>query len=360
MMKTRRDFLRLAGLAGAAACGGCAAGSGGGGGGGSWTEREIDILNATASRNGGRGWAAWEGKRQVAAWNPESRGPALSITKSIAALAASRAVSEGWLSPSERVAESIPEWRGDSQKSRITVLMLLQQVSGLESGVIALYRNHPADKGRAAVALRCVDAPGTVFRYGPSHWEVLAEVMRRKLSVRKMSVYAFVGDAVMRPVGLYQGNWRSDSKGTPYFSTGSELSVIELGRLGETISQLLHSRSAEGFNASHFAEVSRPSAVNPMFGGGLWRNTEARYSGAASIEVERSIDEPLPASFWQNACLSTRQPSECAALIGSGGRRVYLWPETDRRVARLGSSSSWSDAAFLNRLPTADPPRHAG
>ena len=342
MRATRREFLKLVGLTSASAVSGCATS----GRADAWSRREIEIIRSTVGRCACRGWAVWQGRRQVAAWLPGVRGPALSITKSIATLAASRAAGEGWLTASERVADTILEWRGDPWKSLITVRMLLQQVSGLEAGVVPLYRNHPADKGRSAVALRCVDPPGTVFRYGPGHWEVLAELMKRKLALRHQQVASFMRGAVMKPIGLSSENWRSDGQRTPYFSTGTELSVDELGRLGRTIGNLLTGSESHGISASHFSEMARPSAVNPMFGGGIWRNTRAPRGN--SIEVEKSIDNPLPASFWNSACLSRQQAADMVALIGSGGRRVYIWPGTEMRIARLGSSSVWSDVAFLS------------
>lgn len=345
-MGTRRDFLKLSGLA-AAVSSGCSVILPTGG---AWTGGDLESIKSAATRNGARGWAVWQGNREIADWYPGTRGPALSITKSIAALAATRAAAEGWLAASERVCDTIPEWRSDSLKSRITVLMLLQQTSGLEAGVIPLYRNHPADKGRAAVSLRCVDTPGGVFRYGPGHWEVLAEVMRRKLSRKSESLASYMNRAVMRPIGLESGNWRSDGSGTPYFSTGTELSVIQLGRLGKTLGRLLTKNGSDGLDATHFTEMTRPSAVNPMFGGGLWRNTNVIRRGSGSIEVEHSIDAPLSAGFWNRSCLSSRQPEDFVALIGSGGRRVYIWPSQDKRIARLGTSSSWSDVAFLSNL----------
>jgi len=112
---------------------------------------------------------------------------------------------------------------------------------------------------------------------------------------------------------------------------------------------LLEGRNNDGFQAVHFAEMTRTSRANPMFGGGLWRNSNAARPGATAISVEHSIDAPLPGSFWANACLSPRQPPGLVALIGSSGRRVYIWPGGEKRAARLArSGSSWSDAAFLD------------
>ncbi len=348
MSATRRDFLKLASLAALGGCPGCATISVGGR---SFPPRTLATIQATAGRNGGWGWAAWDGNDRVASWRLEASGPALSITKSVAALAVAGAAGEGWISPNELAAATIHEWRGDPRKSRITVQMLLQQTSGLEAGVRALYHNQPRDKGRAALALQAVDEPGAVFRYGPGHWETLAEIMRRKLAARSATLPDFLDRAVMRPIGLNPAKWRSDGRGIPYFSTGNEFTVEELCRLGRTLGQLLGGRNSAGISHRDFAKVARPSAANPMFGGGIWRNSAA--PDARAISVERAIGHPLPATFWRAACLSTRQPASFAALIGSGGKRVYIWPGQDLGIGRLGTSSDWNDASFLGQIDLA-------
>ncbi len=348
-MKARRDFLRVVGLVGAGVATGCA--GVGSGAARRWRGRQIAVMESRAPRLGGRGWGAWQGGKLVAEWRVDDGGAALSVTKVLAVLAATKAASEGWLSADERVAETIDEWRGSGRKGRITVGMLMQQVSGLESGVIPLYRNRPADKGPVAVALRCVDEPGAVFRYGPSHWEVLGEVLRRKLKAEgKGSLVGFMQRAVMRPVGLNGEGWRSDRMDVPYLSTGAVLTVRGLGRLGETLARLLRGESRRGLDAKRFAEMARVSAANPMFGGGLWRNGNARRPGAVSIEVEKWIDRPMSQGFWRTACLSRRQPPEMVALVGAGGKRVYVWPEERRVFARFGTSTAWRDGAFLDEI----------
>lgn len=343
----RRDFLKLAGLTVASTSTGCGFFSFGKNG---WDRSQLEWIRKFAPREGGQAWAVWQGRRKIAGWHSEHRDAAFSITKSIAGLAASRAMTEGWLEPSEKVAKTLHEWAGDPMKSRITVLMLLQQVSGLEAGVVSLYRNHPPDKGRAALALRCTDTPGTLFRYGPSHWEILAELMKRKLATRRESLKVFMVKTVMNPIGLSIANWRADKSGVPYFSTGTELDIDELGRLGRTLGELLGGHDFKHISATCFAEMTKPSTVNPMFGGGFWHNINASLPNTIAIEVEHSIDAPLSTTFWNHACLSKQQPANFVALIGSGGRRIYIWPDTDKRIARLGKSNSWNDVTFLSKI----------
>lgn len=334
MSFSRRAFLGTI----TAACASCAGPTGGGG---SIRWGRVDVL---AKQHGCRGWGAWKDGSRVEGWQASYEGPILSITKALAVLGATRAAAEGWLDPGEQVVDTIPEWRGDARKQRITVQMLLQQTAGLEAGVAALYRN-PADKGRNAIALRVIDEPGSFFRYGPACSEVLAELMQRKLTARGQSLEKFLHRAVMVPVGLGSPDWRSDKKGRFYLSTGAELSVDELGKLGRTIARLLVGESHDGFDAAHFARMTRTSAANPMFGGGLWRNT-----GSREIEVEDALDPPASTAFWQAARMSRRQPSDLVALIGSSGRRVFIWPRQQLVIARHGVARSWSDRSFLGSI----------
>ena len=341
-MLDRRRFLCLLG----AACGGCA---GSASSSSTWNSSSLRRADSIARSHGAKGWAAWRGGSRVASWNSSARDQSLSLTKVLAALATTRAAGEGWLADGERVASTITEWQGDAGKMHITVLLLLQQTAGLEAGVAALYRN-PSDKGRAAVALRLTDPPGGLFRYGPACWEVLAELLHRKLVARGETLEKFLHRAVMRPIGLSSPDWRSDRKGRFFLSTGAEMTVEDLGRLGRTVGALLRGESTAGFDAGIFARMTRTSAANPMFGGGIWRNSNARKAGAFPIEVEDALDPPRSPAFWAGACLSRRQPAEMVALIGSSGRRVFIWPSQDKVVARLGRAPSWQDGPFLDAL----------
>ena len=149
----------------------------------------------------------------------------------------------------------------------------------------------------------------------------------------------------MRPIGLGRRDWRSDEKGRYYLSTGAELNVTELGRLGRTLVELLNGRDAAGIEARHYQSMIRSSSANPIFGGGLWRNRNA--GRGRPVEIEDVLDPPRDRSFWRSACLSNRQPSSMVALIGSAGQRVFIWPDEGKVVARLGFSGSWKDLPLM-------------
>jgi CubicO group peptidase (beta-lactamase class C family) len=336
-MLTRREWLKWAAAGAAGGFSGCAGVSG--------DPCRSGPIQQIANCYAPKGWALWHGTERVQASHPDAYGPTLSITKSLAGLAVAKAVAQGKMSLDEPLHATFPEWRNDPAKMRITPRMLLQQTSGLEGGANALYGS-VSDKGRVALALRVVDSPGMQFRYGPSHWEVLGEFLRRRLSEPTGN---YVQRSVMSPIGLSSPEWRTDERGAFYLSTGAKMRVEDLGKLGRTLASLLRGNNVNGFSAGTFADVIRPSAANPMFGGGLWQNRQAG-NGARSIEVEDALDPARSPGFWAGACLSPRHAANVALLVGSSGRRVAIWPSQNRVFARLGSSRAWQDGPLWNAL----------
>ncbi len=126
----------------------------------------------------------------------------MSITKNLAALAIFAARRDGLLSLDEPVARTIPEWRGDSGKRTLTVRNLLDQTSGLASGYNTIYARGVRDKNRLAISLPLVAEPGTRFAYAPGNYELLEEILRRKLSPRHTDPLSYLAAKVLGPLGI--------------------------------------------------------------------------------------------------------------------------------------------------------------
>lgn len=295
------------------------------------------------------GYGVWQHGRLIESESLGKELGALSITKSITALAVVRAIGEGWLTADAPLVDVIPEWRNDVSKARVTVRMLVNQSAGFAPSATALYRGTIPDKGRLAISLPIVDAPGSRFRYGPACWEILGEVLHRKQVANGGSLEKFI-DRVTGRIGLRSTDWRKDGRDRYYLSTGAEYSVRELGKLGHSIARLARGENDSGLDAAIFRDLATPRTANPMFGAGIWWNRNARRSGAISVEPERLLDGVREPGFWSAACLSPRVDPGWLALIGSGGKRIYVLPEKDIVIARLGRASGWNDGAFLSGL----------
>lgn len=342
----RREWLRFAG--GCLAFGGLSSCASTG------TSRadRVSIPSSTTQRlssAGASGYGIWQSGRLIESNNLGSELGSLSLTKSIAALAVTRAAGEGWLRLDEPLTDVLPEWRGNPSKARISVRMLVNQTAGFAPSPGPLYRGKIPDKGRVAISLPLVDAPGSRFRYGPASWEILAEVLHRKLSANGSTLEKFI-DKVTSRIGLRSPDWRKDGKERYYLSTGAEYSVRELGKLGRVIGRLAQGKNDAGLDAAIFRDLSSPRGANPMFGAGIWWNRNAAQAGAMAVEPERVLDGIHDPLFWSRACLSPRIDQRWLALVGSGGKRVYVLPEKDLVIARLGRAYGWNDGAFLESL----------
>ncbi|PWU06704.1 MAG: hypothetical protein C5B47_07240, partial [Verrucomicrobia bacterium] len=163
------------------------------------------------------------------------RSPAFSMTKSLCGLMAMAADAERIFSLEEPVSNTISEWRHDAFKSSITVRQLLDQTSGLRTGYEALYANGVQDKGRVALQVPGASPPGSAFLYGPAHWEVFEEFLRRKLKRCGTQPLAYLQRKVLSVCGAGTAGWRKDRVGNPYFSTGAMLSARQLAKIGDLI-----------------------------------------------------------------------------------------------------------------------------
>ena len=335
----RRQWLELTGSAGLAALlSGCASSS-----------RPGRINPAAAERLGGEGYGIWQGGRWISGRNPARRLPSLSITKSLAALAVVRAAGEGWIELDRPLIDVIPEWRSDPGKRLVTVRMLVNQTAGFSSGVAELYRGKIRDKGKVAIALPLIDPPGERFRYGPASDEILAEVLRRYLREHGSTTENLLRE-VMGRIGISSPDWRKDLTEHYYLSTGAEFSVTDLGRLGQVAAKLANGENTAGLRSDVFRDLASPRTANPMVAAGIWWNRNASKAGAFSIEPERNLNAVRPPSFWQLACLASDIDPNWLAMVGSGGKRVYVLPSRDLVIARLDRSASWNDGGFLRAI----------
>ena len=99
-----------------------------------------------------------------------------------------------------------------------------------------------------------------------------------------------------------------------------------------------------------FRDLASPRAANPMVAAGIWWNRNAAKALSFSIQPERHIDAVRPPSFWQLACLGADLDPGWLAMVGSGGKRVYVLPSRELVIARLDRTAGWNDGAFLRSI----------
>lgn len=269
---------------------------------------------------------------------------AFSITKSLAALGVLNAVARGILDLDERVSRTIPSWRSDERKSRITVRDLLGQTSGLSPGYETLYSDRVRDKSSAALKLPAVSGPGSTFAYGPSHYEALEALMAKK-SPRPSQVWLALPHTKVKP-----DRFRKDALGHPYFSAGAQLSPKQFLELGQIVEHRGRAGLFPVIPPALIGEATTGSEANPMYGLGFWLNSNARKPSAVDRDIEQAIRAGLSKDQWGKSCLSKDAPADLVAMVGSRGQRVYVVPSRNQVIVRLGNASTFRDPEFLRAL----------
>jgi len=304
---------------------------------------------------GGRAFIVMQGGTTLRESYARGGGPSqpvwvMSITKNLAALAVFAARADGLLELDEPAAKTLEEWRDHPRKSRITIRELLDQTSGLATGYPTIYSSRVRDKNRFAVDLAAIYTPGTQFDYAPGNFEIIEEILRRKLAPRGETPFGYLRRKVLTPLGIQPADWRRDRSGNHFFSAGAKLTARDVAKIGEFIRTKGRMWILPALPVSAFEGAFTGSKANSMYGLSFWLNANARREGAEPISVEGTLGQDRSPAAWRRSSLSATAPEDLVAMIGSGGLRCYIVPSRKLVIVRFGTGSNFSDAKFLAAL----------
>ncbi|MEA3208666.1 MAG: hypothetical protein QOE70_1723 [Chthoniobacter sp.] len=262
-------------------------------------------------------------------------------TKAFWNLAGLAAAEDGLLSLDEHVAETIPEWRNDSRKARVTLRQLLDFSCGLDAAFF-LHNDDPGNRDSIAISLPLAADPGGAFIYGPSALQVFHEVLKRKLHGESPTHY--LERRVLRRLGLGPQRYLADRAGNPLLAAGWYLSARQWAKMGE----LVLSGGAPVISSGSLSQCWRGSPANRAFSLGWWNNRAA--PGGREFDFEAALTPKWNQQNWSGACLCRDAPSDLVACIGSAYQRLYAIPSLDLVVVRHGNGAQYSDGRFLRLL----------
>ena len=262
-------------------------------------------------------------------------------TKAFWCLAALAAAQDGLLGLDERVADTIPAWRNDPRKSRVTIRQLLDFSGGLEQG-LRLHRDDPGDRDAIAIKLPIVGEPGGSFIYGPSQLQVFHAVLKAKLGGK--APHAYLERRVLGRLGLGRQRYLQDSAGNPLLAAGWALSARQWAKIG----QLAVNGGSPVVSSGTFAQAVRGSSANQAYSFGWWNNRAA--PGGREFDFEAALTPKWHSQSWGNAAICNAAPSDLVMCVGSRYQRLYAIPSLGLVVVRHGNGGSFSDARFLRLL----------
>jgi CubicO group peptidase (beta-lactamase class C family) len=303
-----------------------------------------DAVRAAAAYSNSRNGASLlivQGGNALHEQNANESRKIYSGTKAFWCLAALAAAQDGLLSLDERVADTIPEWRNDPRKSRVTIRQLLDFSAGLEQG-LRLHRDDPGDRDAIALKLPHVAEPGSAFIYGPSQLQVFHAVLKAKLGGK--APHAYLERRVLGRLGLGRQRYLKDSAGQSpargwldpkRASVGEDRPACGEGRRARRVSRHVRERGPR---------LVRESGLQ------LRLVEQPQRAGGREFDFEAALTPKWHAQSWGNAAICNAAPSDLVMCVGSRYQRLYAIPSLGLVVVRHGDGGTFSDARFLRLL----------
>jgi CubicO group peptidase (beta-lactamase class C family) len=270
-------------------------------------------------------------------------------TKTFFTMAALIAAQEGLLRLDDPVANTIAEWRGDARRNKITIRELMNFSDGLDPG-FHLHSDKVTDRNAMALRTPTVAPRGASFTYGPSHGQVLCEVLRRKLAARGETPFGYLHHRLLDKLGLGTVQYRSDAQGNPLVASGFRLTARQWSKFGQMVLGGGTFGRRMVVQEDGMAQCFRGTRINPMFGLGFWLNHAAHNSGASECDIEDLLEKKWQNQDWHNRCICRSAPADLIAAVGSGYQRLFVIPSLDLVIVRQGADARFSDAEFLRRI----------
>ncbi len=255
----------------------------------------------------------------------------------------------------EPATKTLPEWKNDPRKSRITIRHLLSLNAGLGQDVANLQGDDrptlAPDLYKHAIGVPCLREPGVVFRYGPSCYYVLGEIMKRKLAPRKQTPLDYLKQRILDPIGVKVGDWVQDESGNPHIPNGAHLTARNWAKFGQCLLQGGEWEGKQIIRKDLLAELVKPTKANPGHGLALWLN-QPGGQGAVGVAAQKS--EPGDQAGW----IYRGGHSDLFAALGAGKCRLYVIPSLKIVAIRQADAATdrFEDSTFLSLLLTGESP----
>lgn len=246
--------------------------------------------------------------------NPEQGNPLASGTKSFCGAIALLGIQDGFLTLDEPVANTITEWKGKPQKSKITIRQLLNLTSGIPGGEIGKVPSYAE-----AIATQLTAVPGTRYQYGPTPFQIFGEVMRRKFKAHGMAEtpLTYLNSHIFQPIGLTYDRWRHQN-GQPNLPSGAVISAKEWAKYGVLLLNGGQWQGQQLLNSELLNQCFQGTKTNPAYGVTFWLNKDGFSPSGQPMKSIRAASESM------------------VMAIGSGDQVMFMLPEQNLVVVRQG------------------------
>jgi CubicO group peptidase (beta-lactamase class C family) len=201
------------------------------------------------------------------------------------------------------------------------------------------------DQMAAAVHARLIATPGSQFHYGPSNYQALGEILRRKLEPSGRSVEDYMKDKVFDPLDIDIASWYRDNSGHPLLHAGLYLTAQEWAKAGDFVLRELAGLKKQLVSYKLFTQLFTGTDANPAYGLSFWLNRPEHHDQPMR-DLQIAMDGEQ---------LFSGGPREIYAAEGSDKQRLYIIPSRGLVIVRFAGGGRFSDGDFLSRLLTGKP-----
>ncbi len=236
---------------------------------------------------------------------PQAPIEAMSVTKSIAALAIGCLLHDGKIkSLDEPVFDFYPEWK-QGRKKLITVRQLLSHTSGLQANPSTEEIYASPDFVQLALAAELTSDPGEVFFYNNKAVNLLAGIVQ-KASGQRMDSY--LDARIFAPMGIQDYRWDTDTVGNVQVMSGLRIQAMDLAKIGQMMAGDGVWQGKRLLDSAWIAEMTaQPGQSQNMTCGLLWW-LEHKQTGAM---VDASILDA-----WRQGGVPAAYIAGAASLVG--------------------------------------------
>ena len=212
---------------------------------------------------------------------PQAPLEAMSVTKSIAALAIGCLLHDGKIkSLDEPVCDFYPEWK-QGRKQLITLRQLLNHTSGLQANPTTEEIYASPDFVQLALCAELSDDPGTAFTYNNKAVNLLAGIVKKATGQR---LDQYLAARLFEPLGITDYHWDTDPAGNTEVFSGLQIRAMDMAKIGQMLADGGVWNGKQVVDASWITAMTTPGQAITSACGLLWW-LEYKWSDKGSVDA---------------------------------------------------------------------------
>jgi CubicO group peptidase (beta-lactamase class C family) len=265
------------------------------------------------------------GEDDAASVNNSMRFESWSMAKSVSSLLFGRAMTQGKISPSDRVGALVPE--ADAEHGSVTMEDILTQSSGVHWNGFRDYNISQRDRVGDWLTLPFDHKPGTWFEYAQSAVAMIPKAVG--VAVGK-DPQAYLQHQLLDRIGIKPNAWKweRDNKGNVEGFWGARMRINDFARLGELMRRDGRWNGKRLLSKEYVQRALAPSKPNPCYGWLIWTNNGKPCIGPRITDRDVVDEYGYPGT-----------PRDMFVYSGLFGQIVAVFPSQGIVIARTGQDS---------------------